>query len=87
MAQEIPISEAQRIAEKYGYDQVVILSTSESGEPGWATTFNTDKKKCGFLGKVAAMLHNNLRSFYADEPMAMDFYRQMQEATGQNDAK
>jgi hypothetical protein len=86
LAQEIPISEAKRIAEKYGYDQVVILSTSATA-PGGATAFNTDKKKCGFLRKAAAMLHTNLRSFYADESVAMDYYRQMQAATGQNDDK
>ena len=82
---EIPIKEAEKIANKYGYEQVVILAIKPHIKPdwfdGWTTTFNKDKNKCQFLGKVAAMLHNNLRSFYSNEKMAMDHYADMQKHT------
>lgn len=81
MGKEIPIVEAERIAKEYGYEQVVILATkklkNKNWFDGWTTTFNIDKTRCAFLGKVAAMLHNNLRSFYSNEKMAMSYYQDM----------
>ena len=80
---EIPIEVAKEIANKYNYDQVVILGLKESKKKlnwfeGWATTFNKDKKKCGFLGKVAAILHYNLRAYYSNEKAALEHYEYLQ---------
>lgn len=74
MSKEIPISEAKVLADKYGYEQVIILAQKENKAKvdwvdGWATTFNKDKTKCKFLGKVAAILIYNFRAFYFNEKM------------------
>ncbi|MGE4552776.1 MAG: hypothetical protein AB7D57_06665, partial [Desulfovibrionaceae bacterium] len=79
---EIPVSEAKALAEKYGYEQVVILTLRPHEDlpnwfMGWATTYNTDKKRCGFLGKIAAILHNSLRALYADEATTLRYHAQL----------
>ena len=74
---EIPISEAKALAEKYGHEQIVILAMNDGGNNnflGWATTFNKFKSKCKFLGKIATILHNNLKSFYSNEEMTQIYY-------------
>ena len=57
----IPIAAAKRIAEEYGYDQVVIVArkvgdASEGQE--WMTTYGVTKVHCG----VAARIGNFLRT-------------------------
>jgi len=74
MNKEIPIIKAEEIADEYGYDQVVILGLRESEDKpnwyhGWKTTFNRDKKKCKFLGKVADILAWNFRAFYSNKKL------------------
>lgn len=65
---EIPIYEAEKLAKEYGYEQVIILALKKAKKPvlfnGWRTTFNIDKTKCAFLGKIAAVLINNFKFFY-----------------------
>ena len=54
----IPISEGKKIAEKYGYNQVIIIARAV-GENGGehVTTYGTDKENCD----VAAMIGNFLK--------------------------
>ena len=81
---EIPINIAKDIANKYNYDQVIILGLKSDKKKkewfdGWATTFNKDKKKCGFLGKIATILHHNLRFYYGNEKQTLAHYEKLQE--------
>jgi len=81
---EIPILEAKKLAEKYGYEQVIILALKQHSKKhdwfdGWKTTFNKDKTRCKFLGKVAAILAYNLRAFYSNESMTEEYYKKIKE--------
>ena len=82
MNKEIPISEAEAIAKKYKYEQIVILAQKQNDKKdnwfdGWATTFNTDKTKCKFLGKIAAILIYNLRAFYPNKKTTEEYYKKV----------
>ena len=77
---EIPISEAKSLATKYGYEQIIILAQKESKDKqnwleGWRATFNKDKTKCKFLGKVATILAYNFRAFYSNEKLTNEHYK------------
>lgn len=52
----IPISAARRIADDYGYDQVVIIARAV-GEGEHVTTYGKDKANCA----VAAQIGNFLK--------------------------
>lgn len=74
---EIPIFEAKTLAKKYNYDQIIILALKKHDKPGWfngwQTTFNKNKIKCKFLGKVANILMYNFRSFYSNEKLTNEY--------------
>ncbi len=78
---EIPIKEAKKLSEKYGYEQIIILALKSSKKKnwfdGWSTTFNTDKQKCKFLGRIARILHYNLKAFYSNEEVTEKYFKQM----------
>lgn len=78
---EIPICEAEKLAKKYNYEQVIILALKESKKPnwldGWSTTFNKDKTKCSFLGKVASILAHNFRAFYSNKKKTEEYYEKI----------
>ena len=80
---KIPIKIAKDIAIKYGYEQVIILAQIESNKKdwvdGWVTTFNTNKSKCKFLGKIGAILIYNLRAFYYNSIATEEYYRKFKE--------
>lgn len=49
----IPITAAKRIAEDYGYDQVLIYARKvDDGE--WVTTYGINKAHCSAMAKIAA---------------------------------
>jgi hypothetical protein len=51
----IPISAAKQIAEKYGYDQVVIIARAiEQGEH--VTTYGKDKANCDVAARIGDFL-------------------------------
>ena len=54
---EVPISEAEKIAKKYNYDQVVILSR-KVGDGGneWITTYGINKIHCDAAAKIGSVL-------------------------------
>ena len=78
MGKRIPIKEAENIAKKYGYEQVVILAQKPYKSPdwadGWTTTYNIDKTKCKFLGKIGTLLISYLRGFYLRDEEVTDDY-------------
>lgn len=53
----IPITAAKEIAEKYGYDQVMIYARKVGKDPNphgeHMTTYGVDKKHCGVIGNIA----------------------------------
>jgi hypothetical protein len=79
----IPIKIAKEIAEKYGYDQVVILAQKDVDKKniikGWSATYNTDKKECKHLGEVAAIQSHNLRCYYKSRDLVEDATRRLKE--------
>lgn len=56
----IPIFDAQRIAEKYGYDQVVIIARAvgDASEGGGehVTTYGKDKANCDVAARIGDFL-------------------------------
>ena len=49
----IPVSQAERLGRKYGYDQIVILGRRAGDDGGWAkATWGTDREHC----RVAALI-------------------------------
>ncbi len=76
---EIPIYEAEKLANKYNYEQVIILTLKKSKRKnwfdGWRTTFNKDKTKCAFLGKIADILVYNFRAFYSNEKTTEKYHK------------
>lgn len=65
----IPIAAAQRVAEQYGYDQVVIIAR-KVGEDGGehVTTYGVDKANCD----VAARIGNFIKSLIMRWPDALN---------------
>lgn len=53
----IPIAAAQRVAEQYGYDQVIIIAR-KVGEGGGehVTTYGVDKANCGAAAQIGDFL-------------------------------
>jgi len=83
MQKEIPVSEAKELAKKYEYEQIIILALKGSKKSnwyeGWRTTYNKNKNKCNFLGKVASILAYNFRAFYSDEKTTQEYYEKIHE--------
>ena len=82
MSKEIPVKEAEMLAKKYGYEQVIILAqrdhkTKKDFIEGWRTTYNTFKSKCKFLSKIADILAYNFRCFYCDEKKTEEYYEKI----------
>ena len=42
----IPIAAAKRLAEEYGYEQVIIIARDDGIPGGWMTTYGKTKKHC-----------------------------------------
>lgn len=53
----IPIKAAKEIAEKYGYDQVIIYGRKVGSDPDphgeHMTSYGVDKKHCSVIGSIA----------------------------------
>lgn len=59
----IPIKDAERIAKKYGFDQVIIVArkTGEGPDNGEAvTTYGIDKLHCEVAGSVGRFLKHKI---------------------------
>lgn len=58
----IPIAAAKRIAEEYGYDQVMIYARNVDGaDPGeHMTTYGVTKAHCSAMAKIADFLQTKI---------------------------
>ena len=45
----VPIAAAKRLAQQYGYEQVVVLAINP--EKSWITTYGKNREKCDEAGK------------------------------------
>lgn len=57
----IPITAAQRIAEAYGYDQVIVFAR-KTGEGGGEhlTTYGATKQHCAIAGRIGKFLKDKI---------------------------
>jgi hypothetical protein len=51
----VPIAAAKRIAEEYGYDQVIVI-TRRVGAGEHVTTYGIDKQNCDAAAKIGDFL-------------------------------
>jgi hypothetical protein len=56
----IPISAAKRVAEDYGYDQVIIFARKVGEDPNphgeWMTTYGITKEHCSVAARIGDFL-------------------------------
>lgn len=56
----IPITAAKRIADEYGYDQVVVFARKVGQDPEphgeWMTTYGVTREHCGVSAKMGEAL-------------------------------
>lgn len=66
-AKHIPISEGKKIAQKYGYDQVIIY-TRKVGEPGGEhmVTFGIDKVHCNIAARIGDFLKHKIMGWRSE---------------------
>jgi len=59
--QRIPIAAAQRIAEQYGYDQVVIIARAVGDDDGeHVTTYGVDKANCNVAAQIGDFIKHKI---------------------------
>lgn len=64
----IPISAAKRIAEDYGYDQVMIFARKVGDDGGeHMTTYGTTKQHCGAMALIADFLQKKIMGWVKSE--------------------
>lgn len=61
----IPISAAQKIAEQYGYSQVVIIARAV-GEGEHCTTYGVDKANCDVAARIGDFLKYKVMNWVWD---------------------
>lgn len=71
---EIPVSAAKDIADRYGYDQVVIIARRVGDEPEphgeHVTTYGRDKAHCGVAARVGNFIKHKIMGWPEYEPAA-----------------
>ena len=67
-AKPIPIAAAKRIAQNYGYDQVMIFARKVD-EPGMEhmTTYGVNKEHCAAMAKIATFLQTKIMGWFKTE--------------------
>lgn len=65
MTVEIPISAGKLIADKYGYDQVVIVARKVGGNEH-VTTYGVDKANCDVAAKIGNFFKYKLMGWPED---------------------
>ena len=67
----IPISAAKEIAEKYGYDQVMIYARKvddiEDVGGEHMTTYGTTKRHCAAMAQIAKFLQTKIMGWHKEE--------------------
>ncbi len=68
----IPIAAAKRIADAYGYDQVIIIARRVGKAPALfgehVTSYGVDKLHCGIAARIANHLKYNVMMWERDAP-------------------
>ncbi len=69
----IPISAAKNVAEKYGYDQIVIIGR-KVGEAGGehVTTYGVDKANCDVAARIGNFFKHKLMGWPEPAPSATE---------------
>lgn len=66
----IPISEAENIAHKYGYDQVIIIARRVGEDPApcgeHLTTYGRDKSHCDVAARIGGFLKFKVMGWTAE---------------------
>jgi hypothetical protein len=65
----IPIKAAQEIADKYGYDQVIIIARAV-GEGEHCTTYGKDKVHCGIAARCGDFLKYQVMGWHREQGAA-----------------
>lgn len=71
----IPIAVAQRIAEQYGYSQVVIIARAVGEGPGsgeHCTTYGVDKANCAVAARIGDFLKYKVMGWVRENETAGD---------------
>jgi hypothetical protein len=67
----IPIAAAQRIAEQYGYDQVVIIARKVGEDPNphgeYVTTYGVNKANCDVAARIGNFLKYKIMGWEFNE--------------------
>lgn len=67
----IPIEAAKRIADEYGYDQVIVFARRVGEKPNphgeHLTTYGVNKTHCGVAARVGNFLKTKVMGWYADD--------------------
>ena len=65
---KIPITAAKEIAEKYGYDQVIVLGRRVGENPSphgeHMTTYGVNKAHCGVAARVGSFLQREIMGWH-----------------------
>lgn len=57
----IPIAAAQRVAEQYGYDQVVVVARKVGGDGGeHVTTYGVNKANCAVAARIGDFIKHKI---------------------------
>lgn len=67
----IPIEAAQQIAEKFGYDQVIVIARRVGEDPAphgeHVTTYGVDKANCDVAARIGNFLKYNVMKWPRDD--------------------
>lgn len=64
----IPISAAKRIAEQYGYDQVVVIARAVGPDGGeHVTTYGRDRANCDVAARIGEFLKFKVMGWVRDD--------------------
>ena len=67
---DIPISAAKEIAERYGYDQIVIIGRKVGiGGREHCTTYGVDKPNCDVAAKIGNFLKYKIMKWETEQSM------------------
>lgn len=69
MTTEIPIAAGKLIADKYGYDQVIIVAR-KVGSHEHVTTYGVDKENCAIAARIGDFFKYKLMRWPEPEPSA-----------------
>lgn len=70
----IPIKEAKRIAQEYGYDQVIIMARDVTNELDWFTTYGKTRAMCKEVGESIKNIYTWFEKFKPNASINITHY-------------